>query len=182
MHPQTERNEAICRKFKSDMNMGEIAAAYGVSRQRIQQILAREEIYWMDGGAHLHAEAARAKTREDRARRREARALRTYGCSYAEMVKLNMGMSASDIGSPAFKYRDQRRNAKRDGVTFEISFPVWVGIFERSGGISNRGLYANGLVLGRKDKSKGFTLDNVHVVTLSENAHNTRMQALERVA
>lgn len=178
------RNKAreleMCQLFKSGKTLQQIGDSYGLSRERVRRLIKRNGMCWLDGGKHLEAEARRLEREKILAERREARSIKTYGCSHAEVEQINQGMALTDIGSPAYMYFRDSMNAKKRGLRFDITLPQWMDLFDIGGGLSNRCREQDGLVLGRIDKSGHYTIDNVRVVTLAENSRDTRMQTMHR--
>jgi DNA-binding CsgD family transcriptional regulator len=172
------RELAMCEMYRAGRTLQQIGDVFGVTRERVRQLIRPMGVARKDGG-RAQAVAAAKRARQDRlAAAREAKAMRTYGCGYAEAKRLNFGMQFADIGSPAYAYMRDRCNHTRHGGIFALTFPQWISLFESAGGIWNRGRFAGGLVLGRIDKSGDFVMGNVHVITLDENCRDTRLRYL----
>jgi hypothetical protein len=178
----TSREETMCTMYREGRTLQEIGDRFGITRERVRQLIRPLGVTRADGGIHIAA-VENQRRREVRASAsREARSMSTYGCSYAEAKRLNYGMAFSDVGSPAFAYMRDRCNHTRRGKTFELTFPQWSDLFEAAGGVFNRGRFAEGLVLSLRDKRGNFVMGNVRVITLSENTRETRLQERQRNA
>ena len=177
-----QRDQDMCQLYRSGKTVQEIGDLYGVTRERVRQIIKPYGLDGYSGGASVTAEANRKAREAKRNASREARAQAVYGCSYAELMRINMGMQLTDHGSPAYFYFRDGCNAKKAGYILELSLPEWIAIYEKAGGVWNRGRFIDGLVLGRKDKALGYTADNLHVVTLAENSRDTQLQKSRRSA
>lgn len=178
--PNEARELDMCRRYESGETLQAIGDRYGVTRERVRQLINPHGFTGANGGIHVVAEASRSARRTALETRRNTQYLASYGCSYDDFRLLNQGMAASDTGSAAWAYRTQKFNAKRDSIPWEISFPEWIGLWAAVGGFAARGRFRNGLVLGRIDKSGPFTLANTCITSHATNSADARVQALAR--
>ena len=174
------REETMCTMYRDGRTLQEIGDAFGVTRERVRQLIRPLGVMRTDGGIHITAIANQRRRNARLSESRDARSMATYGCGYAETKRLNYGMDFADIGSPAFAYTRDRINHTRRDKTFELTFPQWSALFEAAGGVFNRGRFADGLVLSLRDKRGNFVMGNVRVITLSENTRETRLQEMQR--
>lgn len=86
-------------------------------------------------------------------------------------------------------YLMQRHNARRRGIGFELTFPQWLGLWERSGKLDERGRGANRYCMARFGDAGPYAVGNVKIVTHSENSsesvgtkQNTGAAKAKRVA
>lgn len=105
---EAERNAEMCALYQRGKTLQEIGDAYGVTRERVRQIVARAGVSRFDGGAHVAAiqrrqerlERDRRKKGERKARHLEliARclALRQAGKSWVE-VAVAVGYQSEEL-------------------------------------------------------------------------------------
>lgn len=81
--------------------------------------------------------------------------------------KMRLWRIRNPIASGFCKLRDR---AKRRGIPFEITLPEYRQIVLSSGYLVRSGSFIGCLQLDRIDAKKGYTLGNLQVLTVSENA------------
>lgn len=155
----------IVKRYKSGETQQQIAESFGVSRQRIQQVLAMRHISKIDGGAHIKTFIRLSNTKESDFH--ERRSINTYGCSVSEVERINNGNRLDERGSPSQRYRDQRNNAKKRGIGWEITLVEWWDVWQQSGRWSERGV--SGYVMSRIGDTGPYAKDNVEIKTASDN-------------
>ena len=161
------RDHDMCCLFRSGETLREVGDHYNISRERARQILARNGLSGKDGGGAIKA----AKTKEERAVRLEAsRAKRVekFGVSWDEYTLIK-----KHIGSENIERFNTLRHHATKGVgnyrktVFEISLADYVDIWESSGNDVNQ----KGFCLSREDCTKGFTKDNLSIVSDHDMGH-----------
>lgn len=71
------------------------------------------------------------------------------------------------------EYRAQRKNAKRRGIEWKITYPEWWQVWQQSGHWNERGgLGADRYCMARKGDQGAYEINNVMIITNSEN-HRT---------
>lgn len=175
-----ERKEAIKAMFHDGKTMQEIGDEYGITRERVRQILKKLGIVYKDGGAHVRGlRVAGAKLNK----RRSVRNLRTlayYGCTHAEALNINGGMILSMPGSPADTYKDSRRSAIKNGFGWEITLPEWWDIWASSGKWAKRGRDTTHFAMYRKDEQLPFRPDNLEILRFGEGIARLRKREAAR--
>jgi hypothetical protein len=136
-----DRNVKILDQFAKGESMESIGRAFGISRQRIHQIINK------------HA------TPQDR----EARSLASRGVGYEAYELEIKGMSIKARSEPILVYWRFSRYVKGRGIPFKITFDLWWQLWQESGKWSQRGASANCYCLARKSKDFGFVPDNVEI-------------------
>jgi hypothetical protein len=71
-------------------------------------------------------------------------------------------------------YNSLKQNAKRRGKAFELTFEQFEEFATRTDYINKRGTGAHGFTIDRIDPTKGYTAENIQVLT---NAQNVRKYA-----
>lgn len=171
-----ERADAMMTMFLSGQTMAQIAEVFGVSRERVRQIIKRDGgIVGKDGG--IAAKAAR--NREARERRRDSRCLTNYGCTYAQYQELKAianQMKAEGKGyyrTPVGAFNSQRQNAMTRGLEWRLSLWSWWHIWQQSGKWEQRGRGGDLYVMCRHGDTGAYEEGNVYIATLR---HNSRVQ------
>lgn len=174
--PRTKPRHIVMRElFKLGKTMAEIGEIYGISRQRVNQVLKRHfGVRRMEGGQTMR----RLKTAHDIVAKQKAKAdavaarhFAKYGVS-REFMDSICDLPRSNRGHPLVKFRDQRRNAIIRGIPFEMNFAEWWGVWADSGKWGQRGR-GYGYGMGRYGDSGGYTVDNVYICTGAQNAKDS---------
>ena len=148
------RNAEIGSLYRSGLLLKDIGQRYGITRERVRQICARQGMNAIDGGQKVQVRRKRA----ERQRERDARQMRINGMTAAERRAIP---SKYRLG---FTY--QRNNMRRLGIGWELSFAQWWEIWQASGHLDERGNARTGgkYWLVRIDTSGPFSEDNVAVM------------------
>lgn len=164
----TERSQKMAALYKGGKTLEQVGAEFGVTRERVRQIISRQEgIQRRDGGIAKRADASRL----ERAARRDARHYATHGCSYAQyrwLLKVKRALP---------RFNQQRFNAGRRGIGWELNLWQWWTIWEESGHWAERGR-GQGYVMCRKGDVGPYAVGNVLIAKAIENSsvqpHNPR--------
>lgn len=86
--------------------------------------------------------------------------------------------------TPRGKYVKQKKNAKRRGVPFLLTFEEWLGVWIKSGRFDERGNQtAEGYVMARNGDRGAYALGNVRIISHADNvAERNRNFALAKRA
>ena len=144
--------------YRSGQTYQQIGDKFGVSRQRIQQVIGLNRTH---GGQHVK----KAKRLQSIADKREAWAQSHLGISYAKYREL---LQSKGYRSPLGAFRSQKINARRRGIAWEMTFADWWRIWDVSGKWSQRGR-GQGYVMARKGDTGPYSVDNVYIATSSQN-------------
>ena len=101
---------------------------------------------------------------------RERNSQRIFGCSVAEAEALNSGLNLRDPRGWAMKYCHQRQASKERGISWEITFPEWMGIWSESGLMDQRGRGRLGFCMARHGDEGPYRLGNVSIKSNLENS------------
>lgn len=155
---------------RSGATLDGIAIRFGVTRERVRQILNKRGV---------PSDAARIVRSLDLQRRREkmrrgiwnAKASAMYGCDYETARALNGGATFSTQHSRARLYVEQRRNSIKRGIAWEIKFPEWCQIWDESGKWSDRG--RGKYVMARIGDCGPYKVGNVEIITAAQNSRDS---------
>ena len=154
-------NEMV-RLFRSGLTCREIAERRGVSRQAVNSVIRRSGFGSMDGG---HTLKARIK-RECGQQRRNAEYLEKYGYGVDEMRKFRrLGV--------VLRFRQQKRNAGKRGVRWELTFRQWWEAWQASGFWEERG--RPGYCMARKGDKGPYAVGNIYFCTIRQNFEDGRI-------
>lgn len=178
---RTHRNEEIPALFFSGMTLQEIGAKFGLTRQRVQQILRDQGITRHHGGGTLRAEARREGKEIQRQAKEKQRiknrlaymeqwSLRELGVPLTEAFTLNGAVFSTKRRSRhdksvyqkylGIKYQFQLKHQGETYLTLREWREAWVasGHWENGPG--------KGWALVKKEVSQAWTVENVHVVRM----------------
>lgn len=152
----------VCHLYKTeDVTQKDIAGFFGVTHQRIQQILKRNGIKRTDGMNYmvmgidkLHASALVKN--------------RYFG---------RWGMHKEDLadfsniygGLPITRFIEQKRNAAHRKIEWKLTFKQWWGIWDKSGKWGSRGTLASQYVMGRRNDIGPYSVSNTYITTAGDN-------------
>lgn len=165
-----------------------IGARYGVSRQRVQQIVVRHGVNKTYSPRPLLN--ARRLMQEDSAKsaKRDDRCMKVYGCTFEQAVAINGKRPRSkEYQTVAGKYYHQMRNARQRGIEWKFTLPTWWAVWLESGKWEERGR-GPGYCMGRYGDSGPYSPENVYICTIGENFSDSYLvkpaqdRALKRAA
>lgn len=142
--------------------MQEIGDYYGVTRERVRQVLVEElGVSGSDGGAAVRARAKK----EASLARRDQRFLVRYGMTHDEYRRINNAHSPRPIRA----FTEQKRNARVRGVEWDLTFAEWWCIWHESGKWSQRGRGRDKYVMARHGDSGAYRAGNVKIIRFDAN-------------
>lgn len=171
------RNKQIAAYYKKGWTLERIGQKYGVSRERIRQLLKAQGLTGKDGGHAVqmievrkrHEEAAerhRLKMRE-RARKRVKKA---YGCSLELWEELGGHRWDKNPNSPVYKFMNIKRLAKyKRDLKWELTLQQWWDLWQKSGKWDQCGTKRGQYVMARIDKNKPYKVGNVKIVKAEDS-------------
>lgn len=161
-----ERNAEIVRLYRTGHTLQLIGDRYGITRERVRQILARSGVRADDGGASFVARAKRAERESIRNRKCKAR----WGMSLHDwQAHVAAYGSTSDRGSPLDRYAIQRKAAHTRKIGWEITFRDWWAIWQDSGKWAERGR-GQGYCMARRGDTGPYATDNVYICRSAQNS------------
>lgn len=158
--------------YRAGRTLEEIGAAYCLTRERVRQILRQRGVTRIDGGARIKAFLRVVKEREklrNKAERKERWARNLFGCSLTEYLSLGRWHKKN---TPAGRFFDQRRNAKRRDIEWRLTLPQWWLLWQESGHWEARG--RSGYVMSRFGDSGPYSIENIQIITSQQNGSESR--------
>lgn len=157
--PVSEPHLQAASMFRQGLTLAKIGQQFGVTRERIRQILAKQGIRAVEGGCSIRTQEKRARKSDDA----EARSQLKYGLSKAQVAEYRkQGL--------VFAYRNQCRSASSRGIEFSLSFKQWILIWEASGKLDLRGRGIGKYVMSRIRDDGGYEIGNVHIQLATQNS------------
>jgi len=167
------RYAEIAGMWKAGIVMEDIAAQYGVTRQRIHQILKRQGLEREDGGKAItrFRQAHEIVTKQRREEmEREGRCRAKWGMSIAEYKEhIKQWGNSSKFDSPLHRFIIQRKTARCNRkIAWELTFAEWWKFWQESGHWEERGR-GKGYGMSRYGDSGPYKLGNIYICTSGEN-------------
>lgn len=160
----TVRERQMAALYRSGKTLQEIGDQFGVTRERVRQLLTKYfGIRAPDGGQHKLAEERRLKFEA----KRNSASLKRWGCNFDQYVELR------DMKKPTRCFAAQRQNAAKRGIGWEMSLWQWWSIWQQSGKWSQRGR-GQGYVMCRIGDAGPYAIDNVFIATARENSSDQK--------
>ena len=167
-----ERDSKISELYRHGIVREEIGRMYGISGQRVSQILNGMCIKSKDGGSTIRALVSlRYKKKSDSYQSFHI----TYGCSREDVMSLNNKLIPGDKGSWAAMYSTQRNNAiSHRGIEWKFTFPQWLKIWKDSGHLHERGRIKGKYVMSRICDLGAYEENNIKIIPFGENSIEAR--------
>lgn len=160
-----ERAVKMAELFRVGHTLQDIGQRYGVSRERVRQIITGHfGLRSVDGGLRKRASAKRKSAIE----RRNRRCLAKHGCTFDQWSKLRRMP-----GNPLRSYSCQKGNARTRGIGWGITLWEWWCIWQQSGFWSQRGR-GQGYVMCRYGDVGPYAVGNVFIAPATENCSNRK--------
>jgi hypothetical protein len=175
----TDYLEDVQQRYKKGSTLQDIADVYGVTRERVRQVLHKAGVSRQDGGGSLRARQKKAAAIAAQVGRAEAAARRRFGCSVRDLQMLG-GWCSKVKDSIAGYYVQQRVNAAARGIRWQITLPEWWAIWEQSGRWEQRGNRRNSFVMCRFGDCGPYSSDNVYIDRMWRNSRDGKRGALQR--
>lgn len=157
--------EAIGVAYKAGRTLAHIGCEYGVSRERIRQILKLVGVQPEDGGTKSFIPIRIAAKQQ----LIESKIMLKHGMPYRKFMQILSAYGRS----PLKKFLQQRNSAKKRGIGWELSFGEWWRIWEASGRWPERGV--GGYVMARRGDVGPYSKRNIEICTSSQNSRDAHI-------
>lgn len=168
-----ERTERMCALYRSGWTLQEIGDEYGITRERVRQVIGVRGLKREHGGVRKRAVDNARRRRAALESRWDPRYMEHFGADLATVRRLNGGHRGHKKGTLAWSFHNQKNAAKHRGVAWELTFPEWIVIWELSGHLHERGR-GYGYCMARKGDTGPYAIDNVYITTCAGNAQDAQ--------
>lgn len=171
--------EAIARvavmadMHRQGLTLAKIGEQYGITRERVRQILLSNGITRNDGGLSVrvaHRDAAKHRVKAAAIAHREAK----WGMD----IELLRELRANGTHRA---FEQQRTTAAARGIRWGLTFAEWYAVWITSGKIHLRGRGKTGYCMSRIKDGGGYVLGNVHIQTNVSNGREAVEQWRGRI-
>lgn len=171
-----QRNAAMAALYRDGYTLQQIGDQYGVSRERVRQVIDALGVVASEGGVSKRAQIAKAR----RKAKDDARYMHRWGCTvgqHRELLRIGRDMMASGIGrdrTPTGAFQAQRRNAANRGIGWELTLWQWWTIWQESGHWDERGRCGVSYVMCREGDTGPYAVGNVFIATNIDNVSSSK--------
>jgi DNA-binding CsgD family transcriptional regulator len=170
--PTVARAERMAEMFRNGCTLQAIGDEFKITRERVRQIIKKHHsLTGKNGGRAIISSVNRDKA----ARKRSIRYQQKYGCTIEEwrqLRDLGFEMVSHGVGiyrTPLRAYLNQKYNAKRRGIGWDISLWDWWQVWQRSGKWGQRGR-GQGYVMCRRGDEGPYAVGNVFIAPAADNS------------
>jgi DNA-binding CsgD family transcriptional regulator len=155
----SDRIRQMADLYKSGRTLKQIGERFGVTRERVRQILTKHLGFNANsGGRHIRAE--RQRTRFEL--KRNQKCLEKWGCNWDQYVELRA------LRKPTRAFASQKQNASKRGIDWDLTLWQWWSIWQQSNHWNDRGR-GHGFQMCRVGDQGAYSIDNVYIASGSVN-------------
>lgn len=165
--PDLARDATMASMFRDGKTLEYIGAQFGLTRERVRQILKVAGVHRTEGGREKCTEARRSRA----AQRRDEACMQKYGCTHAQRQELLVlqRQALSRERGPIGAFGRQKASAVQRGIGWNLSLWQWWTVWQESGKWEQRGVRKGQYCMSRIGDSGPYELGNVRIVTVTEN-------------
>lgn len=158
-----QRNQKMVHMHAQGCTLQSIGNQFGITRERVRQILFAQGVSAADGGVSLRASISRSTQEANRQATRDAKSIQKYGlpCLAMDEHRASGALNA---------FTRQRLNAAQRAIHWGLSFVQWWSVWAASGNFESRGRGAGKYVMARIRDEGGYEMGNVHIISSVENS------------
>lgn len=177
-HHQADRSrsEDMAAAYQAGETLQQIGDRYGVTRERVRQLLRKHTAITKDMGEQS---VRAAKGRAERATARDRACMAKVGCDwneYRRIRQIGRDLVASGVGvyrTPIRAFIQQKSSAHQRGIGWELTFWQWRTLWQWSGRWTERGR-GQGYVMCRHGDVGPYAVGNVFIAPARENSSKQR--------
>lgn len=161
-------------RFAAGETLEAIGESYGLTRQRVHQIVRKLEPDLFGGLSKKVSD----RMAEERSVWEAKKGIEKE--VYDRLRKIGDEMLQSGRGAyqtPLYAYRMQQRNAHDRGIEFKLTRQEWWDVWQLSGKWEQRGRGSGGYVMCRKADEGAYEVGNVYIDTNAENMRHYHLIA-----
>lgn len=166
-----QQHPSICAEYQAGKTLAEVSILFGISRERVRQILEENGLNGKSGGIHRKVEIKKEKS--------DQRFFKNHGCT-REQFEIVKGHHKEKSRSPWHAFKAQRRNAKSRGVEWRLVFWDWWLIWSDSGKWDDRGRGTNHYCMCRVGDAGAYEKGNVYIASVTHNSSLGKSLAIDR--
>jgi len=156
---KAQRTEAMAAMYRQGITLQAIGEKFGITRERVRQILKSIGLNGKSGGAHFRTTSKNA----GKAGRLETRIRNKWGLDVDTWRRLR-------ADGTILRYTQQRNNARSRAIQFHLTFLQWHAIWQASGKLELCGRGKGKFCMSRLNDAGAYELGNVHVQPCVENS------------
>lgn len=160
-----QRAEKMTSMYRQGLTLAKIGQSFGVTRERVRQVLKACGVVYTDGGQHKVTKS-RQQARDSR---RTAISLAKWGTTPEQMKMLR------EVGATR-SFASQRNTAKQRGIKWSLSLAQWWDLWQTSGKWEQRGRGKGKYLMSRIKDVGGYEVGNVHIQLVEQNS----LEAVEK--
>lgn len=179
------RAEAMAELHLSGATLPEIGSRFGVSSERVRQLLRTIGVQSSQGGIAKQraerlaaAEARLSKRAAKLQQKRDEVSVAVYGIAAADVAELNR-ISGAD-SSVRKAYQQQKRHAKDRGIAWQFDYRSWLLVWMQSGKLHQRGRGIGFYCMARHGDVGPYSPENVTIQPYEENNRDFMTRARAR--
>lgn len=168
-HAQALRSHAadLVRLHLAGETLEAIGQKYGVTRERIRQIIKQHGFDSATGGKAVNSQQVKIA----KLVRRDSHFREKYGCSYNDFKRIKK--EAAPTGhTPPFEFGRQKANAARRGIEWSMSFAEWWQVWADSGKWASKGRGIGKSCMCRYKDEGAYAPGNVYIGDFAQNSRN----------
>jgi hypothetical protein len=159
-----QRAKEMAVRYRAGETLQEIGDYYGVTRERVRQLLTKELGITRKHGGSAQRAAAKHKAS---AARRAIRFMRKYGMSEQRLGEIQGGLPLTS--GPYHSFSRQKANATRRGIGWDMTFSEWWAMWTESEKWDHRGLGKGLYVMARHGDTGAYQVGNVKIIECGQN-------------